>query len=122
MREMLGTSCRRVFTPRTLATFATLVLSLASAPACKDTGRVSGGACSINQDCPTGEQCVGGHCVEAMNVGCKNDDACDVGEFCNPDSKQCESVTVTGCSTDDVCPPSQRCNTCLLYTSDAADE
>lgn len=44
-------------------------------------------------------------------VGCKNDEACDVGMYCNPTTKQCEEVVVTGCSTDDVCPAHQRCNT-----------
>src|SRR5262245_5083145 len=106
MKEMLGAPCRRA-RPSRLAILP-FVFTLF---ACDDTGRVSGGDCLINHDCPTGEQCVGGHCVMQMTVGCKNDEACDPGQYCNPSTKQCETVTVTGCSTDEVCPANQRCNT-----------
>ena len=72
---------------------------------------VPGGACVTNQNCLQGEQCVGGRCISASRPGCKNDDACGIGEYCDLTDGACKIVQVTGCTNDEPCPPSQRCNT-----------
>lgn len=71
----------------------------------------SGGACVTNLNCPTGEQCVGGTCVPAQVAGCKNDDACAIGEYCDTADGVCKQIEVIGCATDVECPSDQKCNT-----------
>lgn len=80
------------------------------AASCTDPGRVSGGSCVTNQNCPTGEQCVGGRCVTKGSNGCTTDDTCAIGEYCDPVSRTCETMVVTGCTNDEACPAHQRCN------------
>jgi hypothetical protein len=105
MKAMLRASSRA------LSSVTALVPAMLLLAACNDTGRVSGGSCVINQDCPTGEQCVGGRCTEATKVGCKDDEACALGETCNRTTMQCEPLQQVGCATDVECPAEQRCNT-----------
>jgi hypothetical protein len=72
---------------------------------------ISGGACVTNLNCPADEQCVGGVCVPAQVAGCKNDDACSIGEYCDTADGVCKTIEIVGCTTDEICPPDQRCNT-----------
>src|SRR5688500_17195621 len=86
----------------------------------------SGGSCVTNLNCPAGEQCVGGTCVSAQVPGCKNDNACAIGEYCDLADGACKPIQVVGCSTDVECPPDQRCNTltgvCIKGRRSCTDE
>ncbi len=75
------------------------------------SGGPSEGTCVTNQDCPTDQICVGGSCLGASPLGCRNDDACAVGEYCDLGDGVCKVREVVGCSTDAECPRNQRCNT-----------
>ena len=86
-------------------------LALWALAGCGGSDPVSGGACVTNQQCPAGEQCVAGTCVSTSPLGCKNDDACALGEFCDPSDGVCKEKAVVGCATDIECPRDQRCNT-----------
>jgi hypothetical protein len=72
---------------------------------------LGGTSCRINQDCAAGQQCVGGQCRGATTVGCKNDEACDPGEYCDRADGLCKTMEVVGCTADEQCAPAQRCNT-----------
>lgn len=75
-----------------------------------DGGPASGGSCVTNQDCPESQICVGGTCLDAMPLGCRNDDACGVGEYCDLTDGVCKEREVVSCATDAECPADQRCN------------
>lgn len=79
--------------------------------ACGGADPLAAGACITNQDCGSGQQCISGKCKSVSLPGCKNDDACGLGEFCDPADSVCKPIVITGCSTDEACPPNQRCNT-----------
>ncbi len=85
-----------------------------------------GGGCVTNQNCPVGEQCVGGSCVPAAQPGCLNDDACGIGEYCDPVDATCKQMQIVGCASDVECPPNQRCNTltgvCIDGNRNCTDE
>jgi hypothetical protein len=86
----------------------------------------SGGSCVTNLNCPSGEQCVGGTCVASQVPGCKNDNACAIGEYCDLADGACKPIEVVGCSTDVECPPDQKCNTltgvCIKGRRSCTDE
>ncbi len=86
----------------------------------------SGGSCVTNQNCPAGEQCVGGTCVAAQVAGCKNDNACNIGEYCDTADGICKAIEVVGCATDVECPADQKCNTltgvCIKGRRTCSDE
>lgn len=73
-------------------------------------GGPSAGSCVTNQDCSTEQVCVGGSCLGATPLGCRNDEACGLGEFCDRDDGVCKVREVVGCTVDDECPRNQRCN------------
>ena len=63
------------------------------------TGNCEKGGCSSDADCPPGQICVDGNCVD----GCRSDDDCPDGHIC--ENGKC----VPGCRTDEDCPPGQIC-------------
>lgn len=89
---------------RRAAPFAALLF----AAACSDTP--SSGACAIDADCGADAVCVGGRCLEAVIPECTNDDECDLGEVCDPDTNTCGEAPLVTCADDSACPDHQRCN------------
>lgn len=110
---------------------ASLVSLLLLAACSSDTPRAgAGGACSSNRDCSTGHSCISGSCrASTGSKECVNDEACAIGETCDPATFQCvpaapidpkpdagevtpDSGTVppATCTDDQVCPAHQYCD------------
>lgn len=89
-----------------LAVFALMVAGLAAG--CSSS---PAGSCKTNQDCGSGQQCIGARCVGAAVIGCQSDDECGIGEFCDLATGQCTEQVIQNCTMDTECPPDQRCNT-----------
>lgn len=87
--------------------FAALLVFAAAVAGCSSESA----GCITNNDCGDGEQCIGGGCVGAKQLGgCTTNDECPIGEFCDPATSMCEPETITSCTMDAECPADQRCN------------
>jgi hypothetical protein len=52
-----------------------------------------GGSCQSNRDCLTGETCISGACLLGTTTGCRNDEQCPIGQFCDSDDQVCKTFT-----------------------------
>ncbi len=75
-----------------------------------------GHECKVHDDCPLGEYCVQGLCLEpdvvtpdgCQVVSCANGESCNTGQKCNPVNLVCEEDL--GCQEDSDCPTGEKCN------------
>ncbi|MEL6184614.1 MAG: hypothetical protein AAFU79_08325 [Myxococcota bacterium] len=84
-------------------------LWLAAAAGCDDDPRGER-ACITNQECSTGEICVGGSCIPEAE-GCLSDFECAANEVCDLNSGACLPFAPLSCADDAACPAGERCNT-----------
>ena len=88
-----------------------LACMLACLAGCDSDGAPADGGCITSRHCAADQVCVAGHCQAVPRAGCAGEDACDIGEYCDPVEKICKTVEVVDCEDDTVCPAGQRCNT-----------
>jgi len=62
---------------------------LAALAACSG-GPTSGGSCQSNRDCIPGETCISGSCQIVAASGCKNDEQCPLGQYCDTTDSTCK--------------------------------
>ncbi len=86
-----------------LLLFATMTAGFVAA--CGGGGPTPGGSCQSNRDCVTGETCISGTCQIVGATGCRNDEQCPLGEYCDTEDKTCKTFTSSTTDGGVIMPP-----------------
>ncbi len=79
-------------------------------------------ACQDNNDCPRGQDCVNGACVEPAGDECSNNDQCPEGYACEDGYCRPEGTLPDSCNASEDCPAGYYCENHRCYPCDEGNQ